>query len=796
MATTYLDGLEFTLQPNTGLGRRSVTVQVESNTPGLSPREANLKITQKGRPLTLEPTVAEHTGGGTIVKQSDPEGGNPGIYLLDHGYGAAGGSYTLDMTSNTNWYWYWNTDKGEDVHQANMDLVAQGWTATPADRVSTTDHPNDGHADHTWPGVASFTVPDFDRGGTAFDEAKKDQAQPDVPLGGERTVVRELRNVHPELTADDMEENARQLHIRRELPAHTHIIEWPWDDMTSLNWAMENNKYDDKMFRFGTNATGTLTLTTGFDLSEQSQLNREKQYTSAQGYKLFETTFSDLPRIALTPDSENDDPVFYKLRFTGRTANAEETANENVDEARIYYTGTQMNVPLRNMKTGQYYLSSGAHTLKLDFSNSYFNRVKVRVKAVLVNTDATQDGVDDYLAVLNNPDPALAKEKLLYPTSNWDKGVEFLSDGSSKTIEVPLAENNHKNMMYKVVVEYCRHKGGGVYDEGNWLEIADTKIYQDGKPCDGSNVIWKYSAQDWGWSQLGNLKTLGGVPESNLDLIGAENVKWSYPTPLAADQATFKNWQTSFKACLDSKALSSIIVGPNDITGRRATLRTLQNFEFMFAYTRGWAYRPSGNQRYPIYWRRVAPFQATSSSGNPTVTPNFRMLIKSTQTSHEGFIGVKPGESGYPNIYSSCECWVGETLIFSYGPAGWPATINNNRPVDYQHVIFQPESLGHRYIHILKTYSDVEKCGIQNPSGNSTLSFWAEAYNNNINPLISEMGKFVKEADIAGILYNNIARGYAEIYDDRLISNTNKPNTAVCRTSIELNTTSDLHPQE
>lgn len=172
------------------------------------------------------------------------------------------------------------------------------------------------------------------------------------------------------------------------------------------------------------------------------------------------------------------------------------------------------------------------------------------------------------------------------------------------------------------------------------------------------------------------------------------------------------------------------------------------------------------------------------------------MLIKSTQTSHEGFIGVKPGESGYPNIYSSCECWVGETLIFSYGPAGWPATINNNRPVDYQHVIFQPESLGHRYIHILKTCSDVEKCGIQNPSGNSTLSFWAEAYNNNINPLISEMGKFVKEADIAGILYNNIARGYAEIYDDRLISNTNKPNTAVCRTSIELNTTSDLHPQE
>lgn len=222
MATTYLDGLEFTLQPNTGLGRRSVTVQVESNTPGLSPREANLKITQKGRPLTLEPTVAEHTGGGTIVKQSDPEGGNPGIYLLDHGYGAAGGSYTLDMTSNTNWYWYWNTDKGEDVHQANMDLVAQGWTATPADRVSTTDHPNDGHADHTWPGVASFTVPDFDRGGTAFDEAKKDQAQPDVPLGGERTWCASCATCTPSLRRMTWRRTRASAHTPRAARAHAH----------------------------------------------------------------------------------------------------------------------------------------------------------------------------------------------------------------------------------------------------------------------------------------------------------------------------------------------------------------------------------------------------------------------------------------------------------------------------------------------------------------------------------------------------------------------------------------------
>lgn len=793
VATTYLDGLEFTLQPNTGLGRRSVTVQVESNTPGLSPREANLKITQKGKPLTLEPSIQAGPDGKTIEKESDPAGGNPGVYVLDHGYGAAGGAYTLAMKSNTNWYWYWNTDDGQQVHEANMGLVAPDWKAKPDDRVPTTDHPDNGKSEHTWTEVATFSVPDFDRGDTAFDESQTDQEQPDVPLGGERTVVRELRNVHPELTADDMEENARQLHIRRELPAHTHIIEWPWADMTSLNWAMENNQYDDKLFRFGTNATGKLTLTTGFDLSEQAQPNSEKTYTSTQGYQLFEEKFADLTRVAVTPESEGDDPVFYKLRFTGRTANADESANVDVpDNTRIYYTGTQMNVPLRNMLPAQRYLSSGAHTLKLDFSNSYFNRVKVRVKTVLVNTDGTTDGVDDYLAVLNNPDPALAKEKQLYPTSNWDKGVELQSDGSSKTIEVPLEENSHKNMMYKVVVEYCRHKGGGVYDETTWLEIADTKIYQDGKPCDGSDVIWKYSAQEWGWDQLSNLKTLT-VPESNLYLIGAENVKWSFPTPLVTDQATFKNWQTSFEACLASKALSSIIVGPNDITGRWAKLKTQKNFEFMLVYARGWAYTPSNSQRYPVYWRRVPPFEAYSGlKDNPTVTPGFTMQIKSPQTNHEGFIGVKPGESGYPNIYSSCECKVGETTIFAYGPAGWSAVLSDNKPVNYQYVAFQPEDLGHYYIHIIKHYSDNEKCGIQNTNYN-VMTFWSQAYNNG---LITEFGKFVKEGDITAILNNNITRGYAYIHEDRLVSKTNKPNTAVCRTSIKLNTTPDLHPQE
>lgn len=124
------------------------------------------------------------------------------------------------MKSNTNWYWYWNTDDGQQVHEANMGLVAPNWKAKPDDRVPTTDHPDNGKSEHTWTGSRDLLGSRLRPGRHGVRRVARRTGAADVPLGGERTVVRELRNVHPELTADDMEENARQLHIRRELP-HT-----------------------------------------------------------------------------------------------------------------------------------------------------------------------------------------------------------------------------------------------------------------------------------------------------------------------------------------------------------------------------------------------------------------------------------------------------------------------------------------------------------------------------------------------------------------------------------------------
>ena len=252
-----------------------------------------------------------------------------------------------------------------------------------------------------------------------------------------------------------------------------------------------------------------------------------------------------------------------------------------------------MNVPLRNMKTGQYYLSSGEHTLRLDFSNSYFNRVKVRVKAVLVNTDGSADGVDDYLTALQASDPAVAadptqaKERYLYPTSNWAEGVEFSSDGGSKEIQMQLPQNDHKNMMYKVVVEYARHKGGGNFadGEGEWLQIAGLEIYQDGKPLDGQDVIWKYGGWEWPQTLWAEFNPSSFKVPYGPDIGGTEDGTWIYTYPLTAQNSTtWNNWKSWYDKAVTAKVVDPNETGPNGITARKNIAESKNVYCTFFIY--------------------------------------------------------------------------------------------------------------------------------------------------------------------------------------------------------------------
>ena len=493
----YKDGFLFTMTQNTGLSRRSVTLQAESNTPGLSRKESQLVITQKGAPLKLRPSTQ---GGDKVTLKSEPENGQPGVWTLDHGTGLTGGKYILDMHANTDWYWYWNKDDA-DVFAANYALLINDWRATPGDNTVTTDGPKDGKSEKTWTDVASFTVPNF----TAARPDDLTQENPNTPLGGRRTVVRELRNSNPQLTDADVQDNARQLHITRELPAFTNIVKWPFQDMSSLNLAKEKNEYDDAAFEVLSNAPVKLVLWAGATEKEQNVKLGEVEWSPTQGYRRWSQVFANMPNMPeVTDESKYDFATYYKLAFKGLNQPADGQPNTALNEHNIYYTGYDLRAPLRNMETGQHYLSSASHDLKLDFSNSRFTEMDIRVLARLVNTDGTTDGVDDYLAKLAVKSEDMAEEKPLYPAANWENGYHLRSDDESKLIEFTLGENKHTNMMYRVIVQSKIKAPDGSFD---WSDLEELYIYQDCAGLGKNKTVWRYSPSTSKTPALDNIQT-------------------------------------------------------------------------------------------------------------------------------------------------------------------------------------------------------------------------------------------------------------------------------------------------
>jgi len=189
-----------------------------------------------------------------------------------------------------------------------------------------------------------------------------------------------------------------------------------------------------------------------------------------------------------------------------------------------------------------------------------------------VNTDGTTDGVDDYWA--NNPDnsdPRLAKEHHLFPTTDWENGVEFTSDGSSKLIDVQLPENIHYNMMYKVVVEYARHKGNGNYED-QWQELDKLVIYQDGKPYAG-NVIWKYTPQEYGWDMMAKTNQPNPVlPKTNLRVDMTNNDEWIYAAPFAENASAWGDIKGSFTNAKAKHCIRGDAKGPDGLTRKRVEI--------------------------------------------------------------------------------------------------------------------------------------------------------------------------------------------------------------------------------
>lgn len=529
IATNYPSGFVFNMEPNPGLARRSITLPVNTNTPGL---DANTKlvITQKGAPLKLKPSDPLTN---KIKPTPEPETENTRVYTLDHGTGSKGGSYSVDMTSNTDWYWYWNKDDRQ-LHDANFPLLITSWTATSGEKVVTTDGPKDGRNEKTWNGVFKFDMPDF----TASEPNDKDMPNPATPLGGRRTVTMELRNDNPLLTEADVLGYARQLRITRELPAFANLVKWPFRDNLadvapiSLDLMLQQNKYKDGVFEILSNASVKLEVTSGETENSQPVRVDDTQWSSANGYDRWKYKFSDFPHVRVDQSTEFEPVNFYKLSatYTDREVRRAEGANKEYTESRLYYTGTQIKTPLRNMETGMHYLSSGTHTLKLDFKDSYFARVTMRVKLKLVNTDLNENQVDQYIQwYQTQPEAKRQREEILTLTNGKEEIT--LENGTNTVVTVELPANTHQNMMYKVVAQYKKTENG----QDEWIDVPGLMIYQDGIPIDGYGRIVKYGPQTWGFTHSSGGAYVDSQLASKLPSVHIPNtpdkVYWIEPSP-------------------------------------------------------------------------------------------------------------------------------------------------------------------------------------------------------------------------------------------------------------------------
>lgn len=582
----------FNMQANPGISRRSMTLPVNTITPGLDP-STKLVVTQKGAPLTLEPSTQETN----VVKETQaPANGNPGIYILDHGTGYDGATYTLEMTSNTNWYWYWNKDD-QTVFDTNKELLIgrdeSGWQPTKpqyADNKATTDHPYPGDDDYTWDedkgGVAKLTIPTVQGAEDPADDPETEQ--PDMPLGGTRTIVRELRNSDPRLTPDDVRDYARQLHISRTLPAYTHIAQWPFADMSSLDLAEAEGKYAGAEFIALSNAPGKLTLTSGDNENSQPLRVAEVDLIPTKGYQQMEQIFSKIPRMPYPTEATRTAPAtFYRLTY-----DYEKMENGNVvkgSDYNIYYTGYELKVPKRNMAKGQYYLNSGEHKLKLDFSNSCFMDMFVRVKAVLANTDEdTSDaGVLEYVNHdPANPIPATGENgrvRYLFPTQDDANAARYMrsDDANSMLITIDLPANVHTNMLYRVVVETSPARDATT-PTGEWTAMEDLKIFQDGNPATGSTVIWKYSPGTWRASVSSGSGTnlnLNQPPNTEPgNLIAGTGLYWQEPSPFITGitNAHLPAFKTSFDNAKNLGSVNSTVSAPASKWNKTLAVKSTQ----------------------------------------------------------------------------------------------------------------------------------------------------------------------------------------------------------------------------
>lgn len=501
--TFATNGVLVAMEKNPGISRRSLSLQVEIQTGQLMASDSKLVITQLGQPLKLEPSVVSTTNPANVqireIQPADPLQGTKGVYELDHGTGADGAEYTLAMRANTDWNWYWHADHG-DMSGEHEKLVILPYSWDEKVTTPTADHAiRNGY----WDPVVTFQVPYVPK----VEWGQRDPAKPheDVPLGGRRTVVRELRNVSPKLTPEDVEDYARELRITRDLPAYTHILKWPYEDSKDPNDPDDETKrtpfnldnlvadgtYEQKKFEALSNAPISLTLWQGDAMDKEFMQVGRVDWASDKGYKLWDKQhFAQMPGMKiLTTESAKEPATFYKLEAEYTYYDGTKNITDTV--AQYAYTGYKAVMPLRNMTSEQRFISYEAHTgnnaLVFNFKNSYFREMTVLARVVLCypNYDEVKEGDKFYEPPKYFPDDptGLQGKKLADCVGKTLKSTDPTNnDNFYLTLELP--ENKHNNLIYRVDVLFYDNSN---IDKWNYDPELSPVVWQDAKGYDIGN---------------------------------------------------------------------------------------------------------------------------------------------------------------------------------------------------------------------------------------------------------------------------------------------------------------------
>lgn len=505
--TFATNGVLVAMEKNPGISRRSLSLQVETQTGQLMASDSKLVITQLGQPLKLEPSVVSTTNPANVqireIQPADPLQGTKGVYELDHGTGADGAEYTLAMRANTDWNWYWHADHG-DMSGEHEKLVILPYSWDEKVTTPTADHAiRNGY----WDPVVTFQVPYVPK----VEWGQRDPAKPheDVPLGGRRTVVRELRNVSPKLTPEDVEDYARELRITRDLPAYTHILKWPYEDSKDPNAPDDETKrtpfnldnlvadgtYEQKKFEALSNAPISLTLWQGDAMDKEFMQVGRVDWASDKGYKLWDKQhFAQMPGMKiLTTESAKEPATFYKLEAEYTYYDGTKNITDTV--AQYAYTGYKAVMPLRNMTSEQRFISYEAHTgnnaLVFNFKNSYFREMTVLARVVLCypNYDEVKEGDKFYEPPKYFPDdPTGLQGKKLADCVGKTLMSTDPTNNDNFYLTLDLPENKHNNLIYRVDVLFYDNSN---IDKWNYDSELSPVVWQDAKGYgDGNGTFY------------------------------------------------------------------------------------------------------------------------------------------------------------------------------------------------------------------------------------------------------------------------------------------------------------------